>query len=49
MRWFSSSLCGAFIASFDKSNATLYIVLSVIFTISVPMMLFIVEKPQAES
>lgn len=34
--------------SFDKSNATLYIVLSVIFTISVPIILFIIRNRKPE-
>lgn len=35
-------------SSFDKSNATLYIVLSVIFTISVPIILFIIRNRKPE-
>lgn len=34
--------------SFDKSNATLYIVLSIIFTISVPIILFIIRNRKPE-
>ena len=34
--------------SFDKSNATLYIVLSVVFTISVPIILFIIRNRKPE-
>lgn len=35
-------------SAFDKSNATLYIVLSVIFTISVPIILFIIRNRKPE-
>lgn len=35
-------------SSFDKSNATLYIVLSVVFTISVPIILFIIRNRKPE-
>lgn len=35
-------------SSFDKSNATLYILLSVIFTISVPIILFIIRNRKPE-
>ena len=35
-------------SSFDKLNATLYIVLSVIFTISVPIILFIIRNRKPE-
>lgn len=35
-------------SSFDKSNATLYIVLSIIFTISVPIILFIIRNRKPE-
>lgn len=35
-------------SSFDKPNATLYIVLSVIFTISVPIILFIIRNRKPE-
>lgn len=35
-------------SSFDKSNATLYILLSVIFTISVPIILFIIRNRMPE-
>ena len=35
-------------SSFDKSNATLYIVLSVVFTISVPIILFIIRNHKPE-
>lgn len=35
-------------SSFDKSNATLYIVLSVVFTISVPVILFIIRNRKPE-
>ena len=35
-------------SSFDKSNATLYIVLSVILTISVPIILFIIRNRKPE-
>lgn len=35
-------------SSFDKSNATIYIVLSVIFTISVPIILFIIRNRKPE-
>ena len=35
-------------SSFDKSNATLYIVLSVIFSISVPIILFIIRNRKPE-
>lgn len=35
-------------SSFDKSNATLYIVLSVIFIISVPIILFIIRNRKPE-
>ncbi len=35
-------------SSFDKSNATLYIVPSVIFTISVPIILFIIRNRKPE-
>lgn len=35
-------------SSFDKSNATLYIVLSLIFTISVPIILFIIRNRKPE-
>ena len=34
--------------SFDKPNATLYIVLSVVFTISVPIILFIIRNRKPE-
>lgn len=35
-------------SSFDKPNATLYIVLSVVFTISVPIILFIIRNRKPE-
>lgn len=35
-------------SAFDKSNATLYIVLSIIFTISVPIILFIIRNRKPE-
>lgn len=35
-------------SSFDKSNATLYIVLSIIFTISVPIIIFIIRNRKPE-
>ena len=35
-------------SSFDKPNATLYIVLSVVFTISVPIILFIIRNRKRE-
>ena len=37
-----------FYSSFDTSNATLYIVLSIIFTISVPIILFIIRNRKPE-
>ena len=35
-------------ASFDKANATLYIVLSVLFSISAPIILFIIRNRKPE-